>query len=265
MSIFINLAPYTGRMDDAVELLRHWPHGIEMIMDGPSWSTPVDWDSEFRRFENFTGPLSVHSPIWELNLASARYEVIREHSYQVYSECLEWCAKIGAEHMVIHPSLYSTPLFSRQASQYYAKESLKKLGDQAQKLNVVLAVENVGLHEYALFDQEEYVRLFDEIPTVAALVDVGHAHVNGWDIPSVIRNLGSRIQAVHLHDNDGAADQHRPVGQGTIEWEALWTELNHLNHSYRAILEYGEGTPVEVLLEHGLEIGSKLEMKAISK
>ncbi|HIW32652.1 MAG TPA: TIM barrel protein [Candidatus Paenibacillus intestinavium] len=245
-------------MDNCTQLLSRWTGGIEIMMDGPSWHEPVNWDTECNRFQNFKGPLSVHGPIWELNLASARYPAIREYSYEVYKECLEWCARIGAEHMVIHPNLYSTPLFSRAQSQYFAKESLKRLGEEAQKLNVVLAVENVGIREYALFDQEEYIRLYEEISTVSALVDVGHAHVNGWDIPSLIRSLGAKIKAVHLHDNDGQEDLHQPIGQGTIEWELIWSALHDLNHPFRAILEYGDDASLELLLEHGRAVEKKL-------
>lgn len=260
MTIFINLAPYTKQMDDCAELLDRWTGGIEIMMDGPSWNEPIDWDKECKRFLKFDGPLSAHGPIWELNLASARYPSIRQYSYEVYKESLEWCARMGAEHMVIHPNLYSTPLFSRAASQQFAKESLKRLGEEAQRLNVVLAVENMGMHEYALFDQEEYLHLFEEISTVSALVDVGHAHVNGWDTPALIRDLGARMTAVHLHDNDGRDDLHQPIGQGMIAWESIWSALNSLSHPFRAILEYGEGTSLETLLEHGREVQHKLSI-----
>lgn len=245
-------------MDDCKQLLSRWTGGIEIMMDGPSWEEPVNWDKECNRFQGFNGPLSVHGPIWELNLASARYPAIRQYSYDVYRESLEWCAKVGAEHMVIHPNLYSTPLFSKTESQQYAKESLRRLGEEAQRLNVALAVENVGFHEYALFNQEEYIQLFDEISTISALIDVGHAHVNGWDIPFLIRSLGARIKAVHLHDNDGKEDLHQPIGRGTIEWELIWSALNDLSHPYRAILEYGEDASLDILLEHGKEVERKL-------
>lgn len=258
MTIFINLAPYMNQVDNSVELLRRWNGGIELMMDGPNWREPVDWEVEFRRFQHFQGPISVHAPIWELNLASARYASIREYSYEVYKECLDWCARIGAEHMVLHPNLYSTPLFARQASQEFAKENLRRLGEYAEQLNIGLAVENMGMGDYALFNQEEFTALFKEIPSIVALVDVGHAHVNGWDIPALIRHLGPSIKAVHLHDNDGINDLHQPIGHGTIQWESIWDALNSLDHSYRPILEYSEGVSLELMLEHGAEVEQKL-------
>ncbi|WP_284646079.1 sugar phosphate isomerase/epimerase family protein [Paenibacillus silviterrae] len=258
VNVFINLLPYMHRVDDCKELLDRWSGGLEISMDGPNWLEPVNWNAEFRRFRNHPGPLSVHSPIWELNLASARFPMVAEYSYEVYKECLAWSAHIGAEQMVIHPSLYSTPLFLRKASQLRAIDNLKRLGDEAQKLGIDLAVENVGFRETALFDQEEFVRLFEEIPAVSALVDVGHSFINGWDTVELIRTLGTRLSAVHLHDNDGVDDLHQPVGEGAMEWEPIWSALRGLRHPYRSILEYQWDTPVETVLEHAAMVERKL-------
>lgn len=259
MNVFINLLPYINRIDDAAELLERWSGGIEFAMDGPTWREPVDWKLEFRRFEKHSGPRSVHAPVWELNLASARFGIISEYSFEIYKQCLEWSAFIGAKHVVIHPSLYSTPLFLRRESQQVAKENLKRLGETAQKLGIDMAVENIGLGSLALFNQEEFVRLFEEIPTIKALVDVGHAHINGWDTPSLIRELGTRLCAVHLHDNDGNDDMHLPVGHGNIDWTPIWEALRAAHHPYRAILEYQEETPLAILLEHAGQIKQELE------
>lgn len=258
MNIYINLAPYLHRVEDVDHLLARWNGGIELMMDGPNWSEPVSWDTEFKRFQHFTGSMTVHAPIWELNLASARYAAIRQYSYEAYKECLSWSAGIGARHVVIHPNLYSTPLFMREASQQYAKENLLKLGEEAHKLNIDLVVENMGIGEYALFNQEEFTQLFEEIPTVSALVDTGHAHANGWNIPELIRVLGDKLTAVHLHDNDGVHDLHQPIGQGSIDWEPIWTELRNLNHEFRPILEYSEGVSVELLVQHGAWVMDKI-------
>ncbi len=259
MRTFINLLPYMNRVDDAVELLNVWKGGIEISMDGPNWLEPLDWDRELKRYRGHTGPLTVHAPIWELNLASARFPEIRQYSLDIYKQSLEWSARMGAEHVVIHPSLYSTPLFLRRESQQYAMENLAKLGAEAKKLGIEVAVENIGLRSFVLFDEEEFVNLFEQIPTIKALVDVGHAHINGWDVPALIRKLGTKLCAVHLHDNDGIDDLHLPVEMGTIQWQPVWDALNSLEHDCRAILEYREETPVELVLAHAQKITNKLE------
>jgi sugar phosphate isomerase/epimerase len=37
--------------------------------------------------------------------------------------------------------------------------------------------------------------------------------------------LGTRVTHLHLHDNDGTADQHLPLGQGTIDFAYLFRFL----------------------------------------
>lgn len=257
--LYISLLPFLNRPDDAVELLSRWQGGIEILTDGPNWvGHPFDWDREAGRFAGHSGPVSIHSPIFELNLSTPRYPSIREYSFDVYRQCLEWAARIGAEQVVIHPSLHTTPVFLRKEAQEHAKRNLERLGQVAQDAGVELAVENIGFGGDALFDQEEFVRLFDEIPAVRALVDVGHAHINRWDTPGLIQALGERLAAVHLHDNDGVRDSHLPVGRGTIDWQPVWTALRSLRHEYRAILEYQVDTPVETVLAHADFVNSCL-------
>ena len=60
------------------------------------------------------------------------------------------------------------------------------------------------------------MRCLTFFPQAGALLDTGHAHVNGWDIPAVVKALGERLTACHVHDNDGSGDAHLPVGQGIL-------------------------------------------------
>jgi sugar phosphate isomerase/epimerase len=36
-----------------------------------------------------------------------------------------------------------------------------------------------------------------------------------------LEHLKGRLISVHLHDNDGSSDQHKPVFSGTIDWDRL--------------------------------------------
>lgn len=261
MVSYISLVPYMNRPEAAAELLSCWNEGIEILMDGPNWRQPLDWDKEIQRFAEYSGKISIHAPIFELNLASPRYEVIRQHSFEVYKECLEWAARINAESIVIHPNLHTTPIFLRKEAQECVKDSLHKLGSIAKEYGVELAVENVGYGSSALFNQEEFIYLFGEIPNISALLDVGHAHINRWDIAKVIKGLDEHFTAVHLHDNWGLSDEHQPIGLGNINWQPIWDALNDLEHEYRAIIEYKEDTSLEILLEHAELVKSQLRGK----
>ncbi len=247
MEPFINLLPYMTKIERVYELLDEWTGGIEISTDGPHWHGETDWELEKRRFEEHTGPIGVHLPIFELNLASVQYPEHAEYSFEMYTAFLEWSSTF-ASHAVLHTHLYSTPLFQRIEAQNRSKEYLNRLGSIAEKAGIDLLVENVGFHGGMLFNEQEFVQLFEEIPTIKALIDVGHAHINNWDTPKVIEALGNKLKALHLHDNDRTDDSHLPIGEGTIQWDPIWESLKKANHHYLAILEYREGTEAEKLL-----------------
>lgn len=68
------------------------------------------------------------------------------------------------------------------------------------------------------------------------MLDTGHAHVNGWDIPAVVKALGERLVACHVHDNDGNGDAHLPVGQGDIDWKAYFGAVKNMHRRLRRYL-----------------------------
>jgi sugar phosphate isomerase/epimerase len=60
-----------------------------------------------------------------------------------------------------------------------------------------------------------------------ACLDIGHAHCNSTTpVLNWIEKLGTRIGYVHLHDNDGTADQHLAIGQGNIPFVDVCHALN---------------------------------------
>jgi len=74
-------------------------------------------------------------------------------------------------------------------------------------------------------------------PYVGMCLDTGHAHVNGC-LMEMTDILASHIQYVHLHDNDGVADQHRAPGLGNIDWETWYRKLVLLPGSPWIMFEY---------------------------
>ena len=110
----------------------------------------------------------------------------------------------------------------------------------AEKYGVTVALENVGLRTTGtlLFDYEEYLGLFKRFPQAAALLDTGHAHVNGWKLPDVLRDLNSKLVGVHIHDNDGTRDAHLPVGSGNIYWAEYFAALKKYAPQATQVCEY---------------------------
>ena len=123
---------------------------------------------------------------------------------------------------------------------------------EARRRGVRLTVENVGFpaKNSALFTQDAFVSFIESLPPeVGALIDTGHAMANHWDIPDLIRTLGSRIGGYHLHNTDGVHDLHRPLFE-----DGLWYDedavLRMLETAAKyspaadLVLEYAPGTHI---------------------
>mgnify|MGYP006340743297 FL=1 len=95
--------------------------------------------------------------------------------------------------------------------------------------------------------------LFEQFPTADALLDTGHAHVNGWDLAKVVQDLGPRLKACHVHDNSGKGDEHLPVGQGTIAWDGYFAAVKAYAPQATQVLEYSRGFINTKGLEEHLE------------
>ena len=106
------------------------------------------------------------------------------------------------------------------------RRSLDELIPVARDLGIPLALENMPGDTWEVLD-----RLFDETPPdlVGLCYDSGHANIVVKDRPAdgiehLERHL-DRLQALHLHDNDGSGDQHRPPFYGTVDWPRLVADI----------------------------------------
>ena len=71
---------------------------------------------------------------------------------------------------------------------------------------------------------------------------MGHASVG-----DVIRMLGSLVEVLHLHDNDGIKDQHKMPKTGVLDWADIISALGEIG--------YGGCYNLEVMLKHfGVEL-----------
>ena len=89
-----------------------------------------------------------------------------------------------------------------------------------------------------MFDQGQFLQLFRDIPDMNCVLDVGHALVTGMDIPTVQRELGSRICAYHLHNNDGKRDTHARLRDGIMDWASFAQNAARYTPDATGVLEY---------------------------
>lgn len=222
---------------------------IELMLDGASWDRHYGNLSDLaRRLRRKDVSYSLHPTAWDTNL-TAEMKFLRETAYDHHLHALKFAAEVGARQMVLHPGFVGSPCFSKTVAQQRSREATQSLAEVAKTLGVRLALENVGYKGQSIFNEEEFVSALDGIDeTVGFLIDLGHAHLNHWNIPRLIDSVSDRLIAFHIHDNNGQGDQHLPIFDGTIPWAETFTAMkrNHnLNCEY--ILEYAPGFSLETL------------------
>jgi Sugar phosphate isomerases/epimerases len=229
-------------------LIAHGADIVELLLDG------IQWDDMQEKMRSIVGVLrkfdvgfSIHPPAWDTNLTSEN-RTIREATFEEYRKAIEFAHELEAEHVVIHPGFAFSPAFDKSIARQRAQEYVHRLNEIAKPLGVKLAVENVGYHGASIFTQDEYCAFLEPFDDNAGyLVDTGHARLNNWDIPDMIRRIGRRLNSLHLHDNSGRGDEHLPIEEGSIEWEPIYEALKEVSPDCLLILEYTPGCELEKL------------------
>lgn len=93
-------------------------------------------------------------------------------------------------------------------------------------LGIPLALENMAGDTWEVLDE---VLAATPADVVGLCYDSGHGNIAVNGVPArglehLERHL-DRLQALHLHDNDGSADQHLPPFYGNVDWPRLVRDI----------------------------------------
>lgn len=155
---------------------------------------------------------------------------------------------LGAEVCVIHPvssiwlGLDADPDFMRDLN----FDMYCKILPYAKEFGVKIALETFldatvnGVNGCDFFgNPNELLNSYNRISSIdgykdflTLCVDVGHSNVAtrfGHPNPAdVIRLFGNNVSLLHLHDNNGLSDQHRPPMMGNIDWNDVLKALDEV-------------------------------------
>ena len=90
-----------------------------------------------------------------------------------------------------------------------------------------------------------------------ACLDIGHAEMKGLETsaPEMIRAIGKRLGALHLHDNDRWHDLHQIPFAGSIDWVAVTKALKEVDYKGEMTLE--ADTYLGAFNAENIEVGVK--------
>ncbi|MBQ7906593.1 MAG: sugar phosphate isomerase/epimerase [Clostridia bacterium] len=154
---------------------------------------------------------------------------------------IECTAIAGGKICVVHPDNNS----SAEAN----AEMYMELLPFAKEHGVKMATENMWNWESgapqscfaACATAESFCRHIDLVndPYLVACLDLGHAEMKGSGdgAPYMIRQLGNRLQALHIHDNDQLGDSHQIPFSMNIDFVEIAKALKEIGYSGVLTLE----------------------------
>lgn len=142
-------------------------------------------------------------------------------------------AEVGADLVTVHAD-WPLKLFSRGEAILFQAAALAELVRRTRGIGVRILFEPIVTAQDSVDSIE---RILAAVPELLLHLDVGHANLCGRDPAAMIRHFGERIRHVHLHDNNGASDQHLPPGTGTIDWPGVVAALREIPYRHTITLE----------------------------
>lgn len=256
-------------------------NGIDTLVFSHAWATRILKEPEFfpvlmTSARNAGVRLgAVHAPwgaAFDLNCSdrARRPKMIEDHK-----TAMAYTAEAGCRTYTLHVGAYSW-VFERvplERLRPLALDAVEKLLPEAEKLGLVLAVENSYEPTNSAAEVVSLLEAFDT-PALGACFDVGHAClVSSWpgkdranyfdQIPKAWPNgidecndtfdrLKPWIVTAHLHDNDGYCDGHNLPGEGRIDWATQVAALLSCPRMIELQTEVGmlpHGPPIRRLVE----------------
>ena len=163
------------------------------------------------------------------------FEEVRRAATAALASCQEAFAAVGARWMNVHPDGHA-PMHDRAFVVAQNLKSLSALVEAGRKTGVGVMVENVP----AGFNTPEQLgELLDALPDLGLHLDIAHANlrVEVNTTEAILARYADRLQHVHLHDNNGQADQHLPLGAGTIDVPRMVRALRNSRYDGTITLE----------------------------
>ncbi len=204
----------------------------EVILEGHHLRS--DYSPWRELLDSYSLDVSIHAPFADLNIASMNAR-IREESLAQIKAAIEAGYQLEAGLVTVHSGRLSPySMWYPDKAREVNLRSIQELAEHAQEYGLLLCLENMPRYEGALLSQvEELLELVagfsrDEL---GITLDVGHAATCG-DVVDYIEALNHRLVNIHLHDNRGDGDEHLAVGDGTIDFKAVFSRLKNYGGKY---------------------------------
>ena len=198
---------------------------------------------------SFHAPFADHIDITALNpdqRNTALQEILKAAEAAAALQVRYFVIHAGPEH-ALHPACVER--FQRMEN---AASTLNKVAQRCRELGIGCTLENKLPH--LLFGStSDILWILGAMNTVniGTCLDTGHAYLSG-DLYHVMHKLSGHLQFVHANDNSGNYDDHKPPGEGNIDWNKLLTELSQIEFHGGIILELSGNKEPDIVLAEAM-------------
>ena len=148
---------------------------------------------------------------------------------------------IGVKTVIVHPMQDLYYIENKAATKAINLEFYRSLAPAAKEAGVRICIENMWQrsrsHQQIIASACATPRDFTEmLDTLAddvftACLDLGHCILVGESPAAMIRALGPRLGALHVHDNCSLDDDHTLPYLGTIHWDDVYEALAEVGYA----------------------------------
>ena len=149
--------------------------------------------------------------------------LMAEYQKELFSE-IDAAALMGIGSAVAHPIAIYQKEISYGDWVRANMAFLTPVVEYARKKGIKILIENMKSEREAP-DNHLYGSCALNISSLASKLgvgicwDVGHAHISGFKQSEQLEILKGKLDALHIHDNDGVRDSHLPPFDGNVDWE----------------------------------------------
>lgn len=200
--------------------------------------------------ENIHAPVENQNKLWEDNLDGSALQAC-------YLKCIEDCSNFEIPTIVIHlpnnDHMCNTLGLGR----------INEIFEKAEKKNINIAFENMRNLNNLDF-------IFEKVQSsrIGFCYDAGHHNRHYSDI-DLLSKYGSKLKAIHLHDNNGKHAEHGLPFDGSLDWNIIMRNLANQNYQGNVAIEAMnweyEHLTIEDFLTEAYKRARKLERMMINE
>lgn len=167
---------------------------------------------------------------------------VNENMLKVLNNMIRGCDVMDCRNLIVHPFFAGYGQMNPEDEWELNLESYAKLIPTAKQYGVKVCLENMftgnrgKIYAACCSDVTKACEYVDALNALAGedvfgfCLDTGHALLVGLDIYNTMTELGKRISAFHVHDNNGVSDQHLAPYMGVLDWKRFMKGLKDIGY-----------------------------------